>query len=320
MEHITKAAKRVSFYLKGIILGGLLPYSIVKNRRSHYIRQFDNYSHDEQENILDRVHHLNRLTSSFQLPSDAMTFRVLERHSVNSRYYFDFAPFINSYHPDNRFNYRFGDVSEIVAYPSFVKSRPICADNENNILLKLDSFRHFYIPPEKPQNYLNKKRQVVWRGAAHQQERKKLLEQFHNNPHCDIGCVHQQSQNMPYHKHYMSIAEQRNYRYILSIEGNDVATNLKWILASNSLCMMRQPRFETWLCEAKLIPNHYYVLLKDDYSDLTEKIEYYNEHPDSAQNIIQNANRYMEQFANQQREIITSYLIMDKYFQLTGQL
>ena len=33
-------------------------------------------------------------------------------------------------------------------------------------------------------------------------------------------------------------------RYALSLEGNDVATNLKWLLASNSVVVMPSPTME----------------------------------------------------------------------------
>lgn len=36
----------------------------------------------------------------------------------------------------------------------------------------------------------------------------------------------------------MSVEDQKRYRYIVSLEGYDVATNLKWIMNSNSLCLM----------------------------------------------------------------------------------
>ena len=69
----------------------------------------------------------------------------------------------------------------------------------------------------------------------------------------------------------MSITEQCRYKYIMSIEGNDVATNLKWIFRSNSVCFMRKPRFETWFMEGRLQPNVHYIELKDDFSDVAEK-------------------------------------------------
>jgi len=44
------------------------------------------------------------------------------------------------------------------------------------------------------------------------------------------------------------------YKYILSIEGNDVASGLKWQLYSNSVVFMRKPKIVSWAMEDKLIP------------------------------------------------------------------
>ncbi|TOQ08578.1 glycosyl transferase family 90, partial [Vibrio parahaemolyticus] len=74
---------------------------------------------------------------------------------------------------------------------------------------------------------------------------------------------------------------------ILSLEGMDVATNLKWIMSSNSLCFTPKLRYETWFMEGKLKAGVHFVQVKDDFSDLDEKMDYYLEHPDKAEEIIQ---------------------------------
>lgn len=84
----------------------------------------------------------------------------------------------------------------------------------------------------------------------------------------------------------MSITDQLKYKFVISLEGNDVATNLKWIMLSNSVCFMRKPRVESWFMEGSLIPNHHYVLLDDEFSDLEDKIDYYSKHTDKALAII----------------------------------
>jgi spore maturation protein CgeB len=83
---------------------------------------------------------------------------------------------------------------------------------------------------------------------------------------------------------------------------------------------MPRPKYETWFMEGTLIPDHHYVCIKDDYSDLEEKLNYYIEHPDEAQRIIDNAHEFVAQFRNKRREKIISLLVLDKYFRKTGQL
>jgi len=84
--------------------------------------------------------------------------------------------------------------------------------------------------------------------------------------------------------------------------------------------MMCKPKFETWFMEGRLVAGEHYVELKEDYSDLTEKIQYYKTHQNEALNIIENANSYVEQFKNNERELLISLLVMDKYFTLSGQV
>jgi len=84
--------------------------------------------------------------------------------------------------------------------------------------------------------------------------------------------------------------------------------------------MMCKPKFETWFMEGRLVAGEHYVELKEDYSDLTEKIEYYKTHEAEAKNIISNANLYVEQFKNTEQELLISLLVMDKYFRLSGQI
>jgi hypothetical protein len=90
-------------------------------------------------------------------------------------------------------------------------------------------------------------------------------------------------------------------------------------MSSNCLAVMPLPKYETWFMEGTLIPNYHYVLIKDDYSDLEERMNYYIEHTDEALNIIQNAHNYVDQFRNKKREDLISLLVLKKYFEKTGQ-
>lgn len=235
----------------------------------------------------------------------------------SSAYYIDLAELLPFFPSTMRFAYEFGDVTWVPERPAFVKSRPISNENvmnnSNSILLKLDSVRHFYIPKDKNM-YADKIPKLIWRGAAHQAHRLAVLEKFHQHPLCDLGCTASRSVGKPYHKAFMSISQQQRYQFILSIEGNDVASNLKWIMASNSLCFMTRPHFETWFMEGTLIPDYHYVLLRDDYADLEEKLTYYKQNPHAAQTIIHNAHNYLQPFFNARQERLLQLLVMQRYF------
>ena len=120
-------------------------------------------------------------------------------------------------------------------------------------------------------------------------------------------------------KPHISMYDHLNYKFILAIEGYDVATNLKWIMSSNSLAVMPRPTYETWFMEGTLIPGYHYVEIRPDYSDLEERMRYYIEHPDEAEAIIAHAHEYVAQFRDRRREKIISLLVLQNYFRRTGQ-
>ena len=110
-----------------------------------------------------------------------------------------------------------------------------------------------------------------------------------------------------------------HYKFLLSLEGNDVASNLKWILGSNSLCIMPKPRYESWFMEEKLEANVHYALLDDDYGNLDALLEFFIAHPKDAKEIIHNANTYCQAFQNPRIEEACNLLVLRKYFYLSDQ-
>ncbi len=146
-----------------------------------------------------------------------------------------------------------------------------------------------------------------------------LVASHGNSAFCDVGHVSRNFTEVPA-KDVLSPAQQFQYRYIISVEGCDVATNLKWIMASNSVCIMPRPRYETWFMEGRLIPGHHYVEVRDDFSDLEEKIEALEADPMRAREIVANANRHIGTFLQRRNEKLTSLLVLQKYFEATEQL
>ena len=109
------------------------------------------------------------------------------------------------------------------------------------------------------------------------------------------------------------------HKFILCIEGNDVASNLKWVMSSNSVAVMPKPKFESWFMENMLIPDYHYIQIKDDYSDLEEKLKFYIKNTEKLQQISINANNYVNQFRDYNDEKLISLLVMEKFFCLTNQ-
>lgn len=116
----------------------------------------------------------------------------------------------------------------------------------------------------------------------------------------------------------MTIGEHLDYKFIMSLEGNDVASNLKWVMSSNSIAVTPRLTQETWFMEGTLKPNYHYIEVKDDFSDLEERLTYYIEHPDEAEAIIRHAHAYVEQFRDRDREKLISLLVLKKYFEVTN--
>ena len=187
--------------------------------------------------------------------------------------------------------------------------------------MKLDALRHFRFVSD-PRPFAAKKDMLVSRNFVTQPHRKLLLEKYINHPMCDLGKINVavDDEHPEWVRPFMSLDEQWSYKFISCIEGNDVATNLKWVMSSNSLAVMPRPRYETWFREAELQPGVHFVELKADYSDLIEKMEYYISHPDEAQFIIENAHKYVAQFRDEEMELATQLLTAKAYFERTGQL
>jgi hypothetical protein len=201
-----------------------------------------------------------------------------------------------------------------------VKSRPVGDDNRNSVLLKLNEVRHFNfvkdrIPFEEKENRLFGRAKVF----KLQPHRELFLEKYFNHPLCDIGKINDDGRNPQWLVSKASIRQHLKYKFILCLEGNDVATNLKWVMSSNSLAVMPIPKFETWFMEGALIPDYHYVAIADDFSDLEEKLNYYMENTDQALKIIENAHRHVTPFLDKKQEEIIALLTIQHYFKRTMQ-
>lgn len=270
-----------------------------------------------KEQIDQRVIYYDQIQAPFAVDSTQtiQTFLQNERHKT---YFFDLMESLRFFDKRLAFHYLFGDITHIPPYPTLLKSRPIGVDNHNAVLMKLNRIRHFiFVNDTLP--FEAKIDKLIWRGGVHMPHRIAFMERFFDHPLCDIGQTNK-DKTPHWIKNRMSIKEQLGYKFILSIEGNDVASNLKWAMSSNSLVLMTKPKFETWFMEGKLIPSHHYVLLQEDYSDLEAKMHYYTRHTHEAKTIITNANAYVEQFKNKQQEELISYQVLQKYFEKSQQI
>lgn len=298
-------------YYAGNHIASLLPSFFYQKSLKSWLEN------SEHRKISDRVNYYINFSSS-EIPKGSKKLNDFKRSDFGSTYYYDLKNLIKYFSQSLKLKFKAGDVFTTQPVPTVVKSRPI-KNNGNSVLLKLNKIRHYnFVKDQVP--FHEKKNEVVWRGVIHKENRRLLVDLFHNNPRCNVGTIEDIPEKPLWKKEFLSIANQLTYKYILSIEGHDVATNLKWVMSSNSLCIMPKPKFETWYMEGLLKPGFHYAELKDDYSDLFEKMDYYDQHPEEALKIIKNANAWTEQFKNKKLEKKISLMVLQEYFKRTGQL
>jgi len=272
---------------------------------------------DERE-VRRRVDYYNKLSPGACRPEALAPQR---RSLVPPRprvYHLDAYEYLRFFPAEARVDVLLGDITHVPDRPSLTKSRPIGDHNANSVLLNLDKVRHFmFVEDRRP--FRDKRDRLVGRAAVEQPHRKRFLERWYGHPLCDVGQVNRNENSHRWQVGRLTIDQHLEYKFILCLEGNDVATNLKWVMSSGSLAVMPRPRFESWFMEGTLIPDHHYVAIRDDHADLEERLRHFIDHPAEAQAIVANANAYVARFRDRALEDLVSLLVLQKYFEMTGQ-
>jgi hypothetical protein len=287
------------------------------------LRGYDRLSEEEKAAVRQRVDYYCKLGAPQAVPKNNI--RLADFTSAKRRYtpcgyihsihFYDTYEYSRYFPDDCRIAITSGDVSHILPELGFCKSRPVTEDdaNGNNILLKLNKLRHFMWVTDS-YSWEEKECRIIFRGeAATKPRRQRFIEMWKDHPLCDLVPTNARARAM-------SIDDHLRYRYIMALEGNDVASNLKWVMSSNSIAVMPRPTCETWFMEGLLKPDYHYIEIKEDYSDLIERITYYEEHPDEAKAIIEHAHEWVKQFQNKKTEDLISLMVMEKFFRITNQL
>ncbi|SNQ42973.1 lipopolysaccharide biosynthesis protein [Cellulophaga lytica] len=311
---------KIKYYGKNY-LRQLMPVSFYQKKLQKKLNSINSLSKDEIEEINTRVNYYNKLDTPFNLSEEAKRFDELELKKGSKEYFFDVYEYGRYFKQSLKAHFLFGDITKVYKEPAFVKSRPVSNANQNSILLKWNKVRHFMFVKKDKVPFAKKKNILVSRGQIFksQPHRIKFLEMYFNHPMCDIGMVNTHKIIEKWKVNRMTISEKLHYKFILCLEGNDVASNLKWVMSSGSLAVMPKAKFETWFMEGTLIPDYHYVAIKEDFSDLEERLQFYIDNPDKAQEIVKNANEYVQKFKNKKREDLISLLVMNKYFEKTNQ-
>ena len=210
--------------------------------------------------------------------------------------------------------------------PAIVKVRYI--DNpKGGILGPLEYGRHWGLLRDVKSykgKWMNKRSECIWRGApTGDQDYDEESKSWKNTriAFCnkwkdkyDIGITLTWDKwDSIYIKKSLTIHEMLNYKYIISIPGNDKDSGINWKLSSNSVVLMAPPKIESWLMEGLLEPYVHYVPLADDYSDLDKIVEWCRNNDDKCKEIMRNANNFMKQFENREVEIKIFNMIKEHY-------
>lgn len=307
---------KLLYYIKNYI-GMAVPKALFGCRLKSRMASLNGRS--DKEYILDRVNYYNKLAEGTKLPADAPT--LAEHRIVRQKvYFFDSYKYTRWFPGALRWKFLSGDVNFVPDAPTVVKSRPVCEGNENGVLLNLNKIRHFIFVNDK-KSFREKKDMAVFRGKMKgKPQRIDFMNKWFGHPLCDLGDISRDNEgHEQWRTEKITIAQHLDYKFIFAIEGNDVASNLKWVMSSNSVAVMPRPTCETWFMEGRLLPNVHYIEVKADFSDVETVINHYIAHPEEAERIVENAHEYVRQFMNPAREELISLLVLDKYFKNTGQ-
>lgn len=283
----------------------------IKDRISFYIN--DNDLKKEEPSILPNV------VADCPFRTD-QNFKELLPH-----YYTDIIRYIS--YSNKPLWVQCGDSGVKYNYPILVKIRRIKYNTYPHfgVLANLNSERHWKPLTELSDvEWKDKSSSIIWRGATTGINRSDKHGDYtrldlvkHYNHIYDIAfhtqCQNVRLDNLNYLKDSLSRQQLLHHKYIICIDGNDKASSLNWVLFSNSVPIMTKPNVHSWLCEPWLIPNVHYVEVKQDFSDLIEKVEWCKSHDKECKEIAMNGKAFIsENFMRQEKEQEIEKLLVKK--------
>lgn len=225
-----------------------------------------------------------------------------------------------------------GDMQYNEGFPSIQKVRqlkkiacvkePIENDMYHNaILIKADCLRHWEHVDHVKKTDIKWEQKIpscIWRGAStgfnlYQYIRINFVKMYHDMYDIGFSVLCQGINDETLVSKEMTIEEMLNYKYVISIEGNDKDSGLNWKLASNSIVIMRRPSIESWLMEGRLQEYVHYVPINDDFTGLPEALEWCKNNDDKCKEIVRNANVFMHQFEDYKTEKLIHDKILEYY-------
>lgn len=111
----------------------------------------------------------------------------------------------------------------------------------------------------------------------------------------------------------MSVEDQIKYRYLVDIDGNSCTyERCYWMLMSNSLLLKQVSDHIQWYYRG-LVPNVHYVPLKEDVSDIFEKVKWAKKNDEKAKKIAKNATEFANKNLTIEKNYLHLYKVLMKY-------
>lgn len=216
---------------------------------------------------------------------------------------------------DTKFLFYYGENGSTPKFPVIRKSR-LSSDN-TSVVFKMGNLRLFspcLRIKKKDIEWDRKIDDVVWRGATTGgQQRVDFVKKYFNEYDIGFATIKQKPYMKKYMKRPLSFKEQLKYKYLISLEGNDVASNLRWSLYSSSVVIMPKPKWHSWVMEAMLQPYVHYLPLNDNLDNLDELMEWCKSHDDECRRIAERSTFYMQQFFDYKNEALIKRELLKEY-------
>ncbi len=209
----------------------------------------------------------------------------------------------------------FGESGSTHSIPCIRKSRR--QEDDTSVIFNFRTLRLTQPCSEAIKNDIawdRKMNNVIWRGATTgKKQRVDFVKKYFDKYDVAFATTKQKPEMANLKRKKVSIKDQLNYKFIVSLEGNDVASNLRWVLASNSVPVMTKPYWQSWIIEQKLEPNVHYLQLNDDLSNLEELLSWAESHGDECKQIALNGKKYMSQFLDKGNDLPVQKMLLDEF-------
>jgi hypothetical protein len=240
---------------------------------------------------------------------------------------------------DRPFLTQFGDIDVRLAGRTLVLAKSHRLGAVPTVLLPFDWRRHFSelreLMKEGDKRSLEAKQPVAyWRGGStnrpwdpsvvNANPRMELVRRWANSTsvYIDVGLTGlvEDATDGRWRPHWEKYVKPRlkwkkqlQFRYLISAEGNDVASGLKWQLGSNSVVLMPPPTVEIWTMESCLEPWVHYVPVKKDFSDLEDRILECERDLDRCRKISEAATEFVRWYADEDRAMEVGAARLQQY-------